>query len=296
MFLYDQQFELKQEVDSAFVTEDQTYVIACSRFSKGFIVSSNKGDMAMWVRYEENNSTSGKQAYDFIRKWTPLITKDHMILGSTVSLSEEKLAICLSNNNIATVDIKTVGLNENTEQDIKSELLCKGFHSGCVTSLDVAVQRPILVTASREDSTVRLWNYQTGECELAREYYVVEDAAIRAQAKPLSAVAIHPSGYQLAIAFIDKVIVHHILNDDLQKTSEIEIRSVNIIRYSPGGQYLFVIEKSNINIYNAYTFQKIYTVKVSAQKLISLVFTQHDKAFAVLGQDGYIGRFAMPSF
>ncbi len=76
---------------------------------------SNKGDMAMWVRYEENNSTSGKQAYDFIRKWTPQITKDHMILGATVSASEEKLVVCLSNNNIALIDLKTVGLNENTE-------------------------------------------------------------------------------------------------------------------------------------------------------------------------------------
>jgi hypothetical protein len=27
-----------------------------------------------------------------------------------------------------------------------------------------------------------------------------------------------------------------------------------------------------------------------------LVFAQHDKAFAALGQDGYIGRFALPSF
>jgi hypothetical protein len=51
------------------MSEDSTHVMAVSRFSKGFLVSSNKGDMAMWVRSEENNSTSGKQPYDFIRKW-----------------------------------------------------------------------------------------------------------------------------------------------------------------------------------------------------------------------------------
>lgn len=112
-----------------------------------------------------------------------------------MSGNEEKLAVALDNNNIALIDIKSIGLNEDTEREIKSDLICKGFHSGGITAIDVAVQRPILVTASRDDSTVRLWNYLTGVCELAREYYVVEDAAIRAQAKPLSAVAIHPSGY-----------------------------------------------------------------------------------------------------
>jgi hypothetical protein len=43
------------------------------------------------------------------------------------------------------------------------------------------------------------------------------------------------------------------MNDDLKKTNQIELRSVNIVRYSTGGQYLFVIERSNVNIYNAYT-------------------------------------------
>jgi hypothetical protein len=32
-----------------------------------------------------------------------------------------------------------VGLNEDTEREIKYDLLCRGFHSGSITSLDVAV-------------------------------------------------------------------------------------------------------------------------------------------------------------
>ena len=101
----------------------------------------------------------------------------------------------LTNNNIGIVNLKSVGLNEDTEREIKFDLVCRGFHSMGIDSMDVAVQRPILVTASKDDSTVRIWNYLTGVCELAREYYVLEDAAIRAQAKPLVSVALHPSGY-----------------------------------------------------------------------------------------------------
>jgi hypothetical protein len=42
-------------------------------------------------------------------------------------------------------------------------------------------------------------------CELAREYFVLEDNSVRHQAKPLITVAIHPTGYQLAASFIDKI-------------------------------------------------------------------------------------------
>lgn len=59
---------------------------------------------------------------------------------------------------------------------------------------------------------------------------------------------------------------------------------------------MFVVERSNIIIYNAYTFQKIEQVRVEASKVTSLVFAQHDRAFAALGQDGCIGRFSLPSF
>jgi hypothetical protein len=112
-----------------------------------------------------------------------------------MSANEDTLAVGLLNNNIGLVNIKSIGLNEDVHKDVKFELVCKGFHSGAISGIDVAVQRPILVTCSRDDSTVRLWNYITGQCEIAREYYVMEDNLLRAQAKPLAAAAIHPSGY-----------------------------------------------------------------------------------------------------
>ncbi len=134
----------------------------------------------MWVRSEDNNSTSGKQPYDFIRRWSPQSTKNLNISGCSVSVNEENVVVSLTNNNIGIVNLKSVGLNEDTEREIKFDLLCRGFHSRGIDSMDVSVQRPILVTASRDDSTVRIWNYLSGVCELAREYYVLEDAAIRA--------------------------------------------------------------------------------------------------------------------
>ena len=45
----------------------------------------------------------------------------------------------LSNNNIGIVNLKSVGLNEDTEREIMFDLVCRGFHSEVIDSMDVAV-------------------------------------------------------------------------------------------------------------------------------------------------------------
>lgn len=59
--------------------------------------------MALWVRSEENNSTSGKQVFDFIRKWQPKGTKDLDILSLDISPNEEFLSISLESNNLGII-------------------------------------------------------------------------------------------------------------------------------------------------------------------------------------------------
>lgn len=180
--------------------------------------------MALWVRHEENNSPSGKQAYDFIRKWQPGATKGVKILSLDCAPSEDCLAISMENNNIGIIEIKSIGLNEDLNKEIKFDLVCKGFHAGQISSIDVAVQRPLILTCSKEDSTIRLWNYKTFTCEMAREYYVMEEMTAKEAARPLIAVAIHPSGYCMAASFIDKIRIHHILHDEFKHYQNIEIR------------------------------------------------------------------------
>ena len=296
---YVEDYQLKKEIENAFNSDDNiSYVVSIKPFSKGFFIGSNEGDMAMWVRQEENNSTSGKSPYDFIRRWQPPATKRLQILGMAMSTGEEFLAVALSNNNIGMVHYKSIGLNEDLNKEIKFELICKGFHSGSISGLDVAIQRPIIVTCSRDDSTIRLWNYLTGQCELAREYFVLEDSAVRAQAKPLITVAMHPSGYQLAASFIDKIQIHHILHDELRLIKSIDLRNASLIRYSKGGQYFFAVEKTTIYVYNAYTFVELQKLPVDATngKVLGLVFADQDKAFAVVSSCGLIGRYSLPKF
>lgn len=226
---------MKQLIDNAF-RSDELYNISCILpYSKGFFVASDNGDVALWVKSEENQKSNGKDYYDFIRRWPCDGLKGIKITSMAVSPSEEHLALACKNNNIGVVNIKSIGLNEDTTKSVKFEKVCGGFHSGAITSMDIAVQRPILATASKDDATIRLWNYYTNTCELAREYYVLEDVAIREAAKPLLAIAMHPSGYYMAASFIDKIRIFHILHDELKHFRTIEVKNCYHMRFSNGG-------------------------------------------------------------
>ena len=95
--------------------------------------------MAMWIRQEENQSSSGKHAYDFIAKWQPAATKKHQILGMALNSNEETLAVAMSNNNIGIVNTKSIWQSDSLNNEVKFDLVCRGFHNGSITGLDVAI-------------------------------------------------------------------------------------------------------------------------------------------------------------
>ena len=56
-----------------------------------------------------------------------------------VNISEEYLATSCRNNNIYITHIKSIGLNESMDKDVKVDQVAKGFHSGPITTMDIAV-------------------------------------------------------------------------------------------------------------------------------------------------------------
>lgn len=149
-----------------------------------------------------------------------------------INVTEEVLAVAFKNNDIATFDLLKVlpsvpepieQLKRNLkfiERRVKFDFIYNGFHSGPVTSLDVCLQRPLFVTGSQKDSSIRIWNYRTFKCELARKFIIAENTS--QEVSPLLCVAIHPSGYYLAASFIDKIRIFHILNTELKLYREIQ--------------------------------------------------------------------------
>jgi WD40 repeat protein len=288
-----EEFMQKQIIENAFMSE-QIYGVSCIQpYSKGFFIASDDGMMALWVRSEENNQSSNQenQNYDFIRRWSPVVTKGTKIITMDVNSSEEYVSAACSNNNIALVNIKSIGLNENLTRDVKVDLVSKGFHSGAISCIDVAVQRPLFVTCSQDDSTIRIWNYYTNKCEQVRELFAKDDTMILETVKPLLTVAIHPSGYYLAAGCKDKIRIYHILHDELRTFRCIERRLCSKLKFSNGGQYLACIVLKHIYIYKSYTLECIFSEKISCLHVTDIRFSKNDTCLCIVSADGFMQRW-----
>ncbi len=148
------------------------------------------------------------------------------------------------------------------------EYLFNGFHSGAVTSLDVCLQRPLLVTCSKYDSSIRVWNYMNFKCELARKFFVGEEnSETEVNYNPLICVAFHPFGYYIAAGFVDKIRYFHLLHDQLRIYKEIVLKNCCLLKFSNGGQYLAAAYNKNkssqyfVNIYNSYSAELVGSLK-----------------------------------
>ena len=82
-----------------------------------------------------------------------------------------------------------------------------GNHHGDVAAIDICISRPIIVSMSKIDVTVRIWNYHTGKCELIKSFNAEQE-----RGQLLNGIALHPSGYYMAIAFSDKVKIYFIMD------------------------------------------------------------------------------------
>jgi len=107
---------------------------------------------------------------------------------------------------------------------------------------------------SKEDCTIRLWNYMTGKCELAREYFALDRASnsMKDAVKPLCSVAIHPSGYYMAAGFIDKVRMFHVLHNELREYINKDIRNCTNVMFSNTGQYFLCHDAKYLYVYSSF--------------------------------------------
>ena len=89
-----------------------------ANYSKGFFAISDRGMIALWVKSEENNATSEKEAYDFIRKWQSPACANILPISIDLNPTEEYAIIALENNNLGKLSIKSIGLNEDLTKPI----------------------------------------------------------------------------------------------------------------------------------------------------------------------------------
>eukprot|EP00913_Durusdinium_trenchii_P023964 g22506.t1 len=175
-------------------------------------------------------------------------------------------------------------------------LIGGGCHSGPVSNLDIAVQRPIVVSACSQDGTIRVWDYQAGECSLC--WQATEE---------LTSLALHPFGFLLAVSFSDRIDMvcrpnppttqpetwcrirlMEILAKDLKLFSEINIKNVHLLRFSNGGHVLAAAQAKVIIIFSTRTLKKVATLRGHSREVACVFFDPLDKTMVSVGEDGKV--------
>ena len=283
---------LVQQIPDLFCKAEETAGATCLvAFSKGFLVGSDQGSISLWEKADFDVNQSSADMFSFIRTWTT--GKPHPLASLSFSPSENTVGIALKNNDIGSCSLTSV---YQLSLDVPVSIFCYGFHFGTITGLDIAAHRPLIATCSQTDSTVRIWNYLTHKCELAKKMYVVGETVGEMNARQLLSLAFHPNGYLLALGFTDKVRVFHVLYDELRLFKDVLVKSVTCMRFSNGGHLLALVSQKTVHVYSAVTFEPLQVLKHHSSQVLDIAWNLSDSRFASVGQDGKLSEYETLAF
>jgi len=123
--------------------------------------------------------------------------------------------------------------------------------------------------------------------------------SIKEAAKPVLQVAIHPSGYYMAAAFINSIQIYHILHDELRKYKVVEIKNSTRIKFNEGGNLFIAIDNRSVNIFNAYTLERIHKISTPPGVTDVRIAKKDDNkeaSFAIVTSEGFIGHWLLNTY
>ena len=109
----------------------------------------------------------------------------------------------------------------------------------------------------------------------------------------MTAVAFHPSGFHIVVAFADKVQTMNVLSSCLKEQQNIPplpIKGCREIRFSNGGHLFAAANANSISVYNFYTGEcpSYMHCKGHVSKVRGIDWFEDDTGFASCGTDGNV--------
>lgn len=289
-----EKFIIKQHIVNCFSAYNISPSIIRSH-SQGLIAGSTQGHILFIEK-----TTHSETPYQVIRHI--LRDKPAKVNGISFNNTEEYMVIGYSSNEICYLNIDQINQNlRNRLFSFKLELVCDGFHQGAITSMDVALQRPIIITSSQSDKTIRVWNYLTGHCEYCK-IILTEKEEVEKEMDIL-AVAIHPNGYYIAVSDREMIRFFHLCYKELRFYNNDVVGNENpksnchLLKFSHGGHILAAVSGKTLIIMKAYTRETLKIFRSNHSGTIKhIVFHETDYFVYTIGNDGMIIEYNLFEF
>lgn len=215
---------------------------------KGFILGATKGVIAVYD-FEKNFFFYNVMSFQIKIE----NNNNHKITQISANENDNLITIISSNSGDANNPYNYLlfdTYNLDTENDSVVPFFSAGFHTRGINNISTGVTKQIFASCSK-DRSVKIWNYyelETTEiCGKISQYFAAE---------PL-AVSIHPSSLFLAIAFQTGFEIYSILSDELLLLHKISLSDSSMVKYSNGGHFLVVNDKSLIYLYETIYYKTI---------------------------------------
>ena len=120
-------------------------------------------------------------------------------------------------------------LKEKSEDFGRISYLTIPFHRHKMTAVATCMKQPILVTAA-SDKTLMVWHFTTHPGSLSLQI-------VKQLPDVIQAVAVHPSGFYIVVAHLDRVVVYTVHPEDvaIANFAHHDIRGCTEIQFSNGG-------------------------------------------------------------
>ena len=289
-------FIIKQHLQNIFNDIDIIpNIIKC--FNNGIVIGSNKGHLLFIEKYSSSDVTTFNPIRITKRE------KNFCVTGLSISKDQEYLAVSYESNEIAFVNVKNIFDSlKSANFELRMSLVCDGFHQGAITTMDVALQRPVIVTASSADKSIRVWNFLTGHCEYCK-IVLSEKERNHEKEMDILAVAMHPNGYYVAVSDKEMIRFFHLCYKELRyynnelSQNEISHSDCHLLKFSFGGHVLAAVSGRQLYIIKSYTREtlKIFDTPHTS-KIESVFFHEQDHYVYTVGSDGMIVEYNLFNF
>ena len=272
--------------------------LICTRikaYDDGIIIGSNKGNI-LFIEKMPNG--------EYLPIRFSLKDKESPITGICMeNFNEFLLVVGFKSNEIAYLSMKEVLSNiKNPDYNLELNLVCDGFHKGGISCMDVSLQRPIIITCSKEDKSIRVWNYLTGHCENCKIILEEKEDSKEKEMNFLS-LAIHPNGYYVAISDSEMIRFFHLCYKELRFFSNDQVGNeqskpnCSILKFSNGGHLLAAVSERKIYVINSFSRETLRIFNTPHKgNIVSIFFHDEDSFIYSCGTDGIIVQYNLFNF